>query len=203
MEPPFHGKICITLNSHELEEWAASIKGTASTVFHPPENDHWWKLKAQYTLGGRRCPRRPQTPEPRREQTLRLEFAIAGGDAMVNTIAHPRALHFQRRRSHSQADAATCSPIKGFHPRDYNGAGLKSFLTWMTNYYEDGDYLDIFPLLEVQKLGIDIFKKVSNNSTQANKLEAKLEKLHIKSSIIDRLMRDFEIWYTEHLKESQ
>jgi hypothetical protein len=152
MEPPFHGKICITLNSHELEEWAASIKSMAFTVFHPPESDHWWKLKVQYTPGGRRCPKRPQTPEPRREQILRLEFATAGSDSVVNTIAHPAALHFRHRQSNSHADAATCSPIKGFHPRDYNGAGLKSFLTWMTNYYEDGDYLDIFPLLEVQKV---------------------------------------------------
>jgi len=71
----------------------------------------------------------------------------------------------------------------------------------MSNYYEDQDYEELFSVLQDQKLGIDLFKKALHNSTQANKLEVKLEKANVKSGMIDRLMTDFENWYTEHLKD--
>ena len=71
----------------------------------------------------------------------------------------------------------------------------------MMSYYEDGDYLDLFPVLQGQKLGIDLFKKALNNSTQANKLEHKLEKANVKCGMIDHLMMDFENWYIKYVRD--
>jgi hypothetical protein len=70
----------------------------------------------------------------------------------------------------------------------------------MTEYYEDKDYEDLFELLQEEKLGIDLFKKAINNSTQTNKLEARLEKVGVKSGMVDRLMMNFQMWYEEHVQ---
>jgi hypothetical protein len=70
----------------------------------------------------------------------------------------------------------------------------------MTEYYEDKDYEDFFELLQEEKLGIDLFKKAINNSTQTNKLEARLEKVGVKSGMVDRLMMNFQMWYEEHVQ---
>ena len=192
LRPPFHGNICISLSASDLELWATSIKNTSSTFCHPPNNEHWWRLESQYEPGNRRCPRRPPTPEPhQRDPTFRFEFANAQGN-LIQPAQYPITPHTRRQRSNSLVGATTCTPIKGFHPRDYNGAGLQAFLSWMTNYYEDEDYADLFPVLQDQKLGIDLFKKALHNSTQANKLEGRLEKANVKSGMIDHLMMDFE-----------
>jgi hypothetical protein len=68
----------------------------------------------------------------------------------------------------------------------------------MTDYYEDQDYLGLLSLLQEQKIGIDLFKKAMHNSTQANKLEGKLEKVEIKLGMVDRLLMDFKTWYAEY-----
>ena|SRR5579859_4681755 len=66
---------------------------------------------------------------------------------------------------------------------------------------QDQDYGELFAVLQDQKLGIDLFKKALHNSTWASKLEGKLEKANVKSGMIDRLMTDFESWYTEYVKD--
>lgn len=193
--PPFRGEICVTLMPSDIELWATSIKNGSATYSQPPNNEHWWRLEAQFEPGSRRCPRKPPTPEPRqRESTFRIE--IANASAQQHATPHAR-----RGRTNSLISSATCTPVKGFHPREYNTAGLQAFLKWMSNYYEDQDYEELFSVLQDQKLGIDLFKKALHNSTQASKLEVKLEKANVKSGMIDRLMTDFENWYTEHLKD--
>ncbi len=200
-EPPYGGKVHIRLNGSDLEQWAMVIKNMTGTLFHPPENELFWKLKAKYNPENpQRGTQRSHTPEPHyRDQTVCLEIAQA--PPIAQAAQYSPTLCGLRRRSNSQVDTATSSPIKGFHPRDYNSAGLQAFLTWMTSYYEDEDYLDLFPVLQGQKLGIDLFKKALNNSTQANKLEHKLEKANVKCGMIDRLMMDFENWYTEYVRD--
>ena len=199
---PYRGKVHICLNAQDLEQWAMGIKNSTATKFHPPESEYFWKLKAKYNPENpQRGTRRPQTPDTRHHQEQRIRFEFAPAPQFMPAYSTTDQTSRGPRQRSNSIDTATSSPIKGFHPRDYNGAGLQAFLSWMTSYYEDGDYLELFPVLQAEKLGIDLFKKALHNSMQANKLEHKLEKANVKCGMIDRLMMDFENWYTEYVKD--
>lgn len=205
---PHNGKVHIPLDPLELELWAKGLQNATATKFNPPETELFWKLRAKYNPENPRrgtSKRRPQTPEERhqdRDQRIRLEFANGPHCSHAQyPPAYPPATprHGLHRRSNSHEDTST--PIKGFHPRDYYGAGLQTFLSWMTEYYGDDDYVELLSVLREHKIGIDLFKKAMHNSTQTTKLERKLEKIDIKIGMVDRLMMDFKTWYAEHVQE--
>jgi hypothetical protein len=202
--PPFNAAICIEISSRELSLWATAWDNGAATKFAPPEDPAFWKLLENHSAASRRRPALTNGT---------LESASSSSSSPIINVFYDgksgdhdaeESLSSDRRRQlRSSSLTGISSPVKGFRPKDYNGIGLRAFLGWCREYYEDEEYLDIFESLQANKIGIDLFKRALNSSRRTEELLRDLKAdCMIKSGMANRMLHDFNVWYTTVVNES-
>src|SRR5579859_6908522 len=153
---------------------------TLPSLFAPPNEPMFWNLKEAH-LKGRNKQRRKSDPfESSTREPVVIQLQDHTGHRYPETPMRPRAKSFD------------ISPVRGFNPRQYNSGGLLAYLQWLDNTYPDDGYLEIFPILSHEMLGIDIFKTATARDGSAKELVTELKKdLGIKVGIAPRLVEKF------------
>ena len=125
-------------------------------------------------------------------------------DKQQNPVINSNSsLNTSPSRTRSRSLERTISSIKDFHPKEYNGAGLLAFLTWCREFYDDDAYLDVYPSLREEMLGIDLFYKAMISTTKATMLLMDLKsEAKLKSGMAQRLLTDFPIWFGDGNEET-
>jgi len=182
-EPPFNGKVCIILSAAHVMAWASAMTAGTTTIFAPPNEPMFWNLKEAH-LKGRNKQRRKSDPfESSTREPVVIQLQDHTGRRYPETPMRPRAKSFD------------ISPVRGFNPRQYNSDGLLAYLQWLDNTYPDDGYLEIFPILSHEMLGIDIFKTATARDGSAKELVTELKKdLGIKVGMARRLVEKFREW---------
>jgi hypothetical protein len=201
LEPPFHGKTCIRMSSHYIYSWAQAWSSGTCTEFTNPNTEEFWKLKEQYTTGNRHRGVRSITPDIASQNPVQFQLFF---DKQQNPVINSNSrLNTSPSRTRSHSLEGTITSIKGFHPKEYNGAGLLAFLKSCRDFYGDDAYLDVYPSLREEMLGIDLFYKAMLSTTRATVLLIDLKtEAKIKSGMAQRLLTDFPIWFGDGTEET-
>jgi hypothetical protein len=166
-----------------------------ATKFRPPEEPEFFQLMETNKIGRRR--KTPQDSTQSQQLPVTVNIFQDGKVSSINSDYN--GVHDQIEASkhvNTSISISHSSPIKGFRPRDYNDVGLKTFLEWCRDRYEDDEYMDIFPILSSKKMGIHIFKKTIENKQKIDEiLQILMERCMITPGIAQCLIDDFPVWY--------
>lgn len=184
-EPPFSGKKCIPLNASDLLEWAAAMKDGVATVFAPPDRQTFWSKKEKL-LKSR--PRRKSDESHPYHSPIVIQL---NDKPHPNTPQKPRALSF------------TVSPVRGFAPQHYHSDGLAAYLNFLHDLFSDETFLDLYYVLNENRLGIDLFKSSTASVEGIKELVKELkEDCRIPIGTARRLAENFKTWQKTFQQEA-
>jgi hypothetical protein len=183
LEPPFYGKKCIPLKAPQISEWANAIKEKVATKFEPPESETFWRIKAaaKGSKGVHRARRNSDEPP----SYSRSPVVIQLNDR-----------HYPQTPRRTRALSFNVSPVRGFTPDQYNSDGLLAYLDYLRVFLKDDSFLDMYPILNKHRMGIDIFKSstVTMEGMKGLKDELK-DDCGITIGMARRLVENFQSWH--------
>jgi hypothetical protein len=180
-EPPFNGKKCIPLNAADLLEWASAIKDNVATKFAPPVTATFWNKKKASSNSGLRHRRKSDEPPSYVPSPVVIQL---NDRHYPQTPRRPRATSF------------TVSPVRGFPPEHYNSDGLLAYLEYLARSLRDDAFLDLYPILNNFRMGIDLFKSSTVTIDGAKQLLTELkEDCGITIGMARRLVENFQAWH--------
>ena len=191
-EPGFDGKICIQIDALRMQEWATAWKAGSATKFTPPDTKEFWDLKNAAAPFKQWRARRKSDEVPFSTQLVNFQVFL-----------YPQSIVKERSSKYSQTPQCTrsrfldveASSIRGFPPSEYNNQGLRAYLVWLAEQFQDQEYLEVYELLSEQKIGIDIFKQATKSQMEADALLKELRtELLIKNGLALRLVKKFKSW---------
>jgi len=173
----------------QIVRWADAIVSGAATIHSPPDTEEWWDLEKRYQ----------KTGAERGTKAKGGSDEAGGGPNYIFQNFNPLKEFFgaQTPRPQPRQEPSKPSPVRRFSPEQYNYDGLYVYLLWMRDMYEEEYYLELYPTLSEEKLGIDIFKSATANKDTAKELVRELkEDLKIKAGIARRLVEKFVDWHS-------
>ena len=189
-EPPFNGKVCVSLDACDIMEWADAMHAAVTTKFLAPDTETFWNRKAK-NLKSKRGKSEETTSYPP-HQPVHIH---------LNERAHP-----QTPRP-APVSAFTISPVRGFASEQYNNNGLLTYVQYLADTLRDLSIMDVYPILNREQLGIhpilnqanlgiDLFKSSTATADGAKELVKDLKNdCHLTSGMARRLVENFQAWY--------
>ena len=188
---PFSEKHCIQLSMQHLSLWTTAIQDGVATVHAPPDNNDFNSLKMIHGM----------QISKKKAESPRVVTAMAGAVATAPQVIYiptpappPPPIHLQTPQRPT-LNIDDVSPVRKFEPQEYNDQALRAYLQYLTDKYQDDDFLAAFCPLNQAKIGVDLIK----SHLQSREMRADLDNMlkenqSIPLGIRKRIVMDFPKW---------
>jgi len=159
------------------------MTNTAATICNPPGSVEFNDL-----IYGRS---KRSTPHVDNSSTASFPF--------VQNINYPSCTHSPKSNSSLsvKSNVISASPLRGIKPQEYTNNGLKTFLNFCSDRFDDDSYANFFNIFHAKKVGLDTFKYARIDQNARKEVIGELEKLEVTSFAAQRMIDTFSIWYVE------